>query len=194
MKAKKLLCIIIAITICLSLPFSVFAYDFSKAEQDLDFLNEHSGMLSYYYALRLDALSLKLEEIINSADANKEDIEKTTNEISELRKQIENCIDGKHIYDYIGADCYPPLCTGLAVCRYCTYQETVISGNGYREQHSDKNKDDICDDCNRTMPYVNCDHICHSENLLVQRIIMPVLRAIWRYFDVQEFCECGTYH
>ena len=130
MKAKKLLCIIIAITICLSLPFSVFAYDFSKAEQDLDFLNEHSDMLSYYYVLRLDALSLKLEKIINSADANKEDIEKTTNEISELRKQIENCIDGKHIYDYIGADCYPPLCTSLALCRYCSYQETVISGNG----------------------------------------------------------------
>lgn len=108
---------------------------------------------------------------------------------------IEDCPAGNHVFDYVSADCYPPLCTALAVCRYCTYQETVISeGDTSRLSHSDTDGDDVCDSCNRVMPYVNCGHICHSENIIVQKIIMPMLKFFWDYFDTEEFCECGTYH
>lgn len=39
----------------------------------------------------------------------------------------------------------------------------------------------------------NCDHICHSENPLLQ-MIWKILHFIFRLFNVQQYCDCGNLH
>ncbi|MBR3974443.1 MAG: hypothetical protein IKJ88_01130 [Clostridia bacterium] len=39
----------------------------------------------------------------------------------------------------------------------------------------------------------NCDHICHSENPLLQ-MIWKILHFIFRLFNVQQYCDCGITH
>ena len=107
---------------------------------------------------------------------------------------VESCPEGKHSYYYIASDCYPPPCTCYACCKFCGYSEFVLTGDGYRETHSDPDGDGVCNNCRRAMPYVGCDHICHSKSIIVQKIILPVFKLLGDFFDIQEFCKCGTYH
>ncbi len=39
----------------------------------------------------------------------------------------------------------------------------------------------------------NCDHLCHSDNPLIQ-MIWKLLHIIFRLFNVQQFCDCGITH
>ena len=173
---------------------SASATDFSQIESDLAFLSENIDSLSPYYADRVVFLKESFDELKNSSDSDEEESRKLESSVSEIRAAFENCLNGNHSYYYVAPDCYPPLCVCYAGCDFCNYSETVIAGDGYRETHNDPDNDGICNSCQRVMPYVGCDHICHSESIIVQKMIMPILRIIWDFFDIQQFCECGTYH
>lgn len=39
----------------------------------------------------------------------------------------------------------------------------------------------------------NCDHLCHSDNPVIQ-IIWKLLHILFRLFNVQQYCDCGITH
>ena len=190
MKTKKLISIIMALILIAPTSASVFAAD-SDLQQSLDFLNEHKDMLDFYHSMRFEAVSEKL----SSSDISDEERKQLTEYIISLKEALDDCLQDEHSYliayeDFAG----PPDCTSLGVCEYCGHSEIVLTGNGYRERHRDNDENGICDDCKREMPYLGCDHFCHSENIIVKKIVLPIFRFLWNLLGIEEYCDCGTYH
>lgn len=191
MKSKKLLSLLLAFALIFTLGISAYGYNETEIEEDISFIEEHKDMFGLYYSARYK----KMAEKLNSPDTTAEELQQLTEEIAALRKAVENCLEGKHYYLIALPDMEGPIdCTSLGVCEYCDHSEIILTGNGYREIHRDNDKDGICDDCKREMPHLNCEHFCHSENIFVQKILLPLFRIIWNLFGIEEYCECGTYH
>ena len=191
MKKKKLISAVLAFALIFSMSTIAFATESTSLEENISFLNEHKDMIDFYYTLRLE----KMTDRLNAPDITPEEKQQLTQDIASLRNAIENCIRGEHSYlidmlDTVG----PPDCTDLGICEYCGHSEIVLTGDGYRERHKDKDKDNICDDCKREMPHLNCNHFCHSENILIQNIVLPLCRIIWILIRTEDYCRCGTYH
>lgn len=190
MKKQKLLSVIIALMLILSSAVTALAAD-SEPESSIRFLNEHKDIISPFYSLKFELMTEKL----SSDTITEEERQQLTENIIELRKGIENCLEGKHELMIALPDMEGPFdCTSLAECEFCTHREIVLTGDGYRENHRDKDNDGICDDCKREMPYLNCNHFCHSENIIVKKIVLPIFRFLWNLLGIEEYCDCGTYH
>ncbi len=191
MKKRKLLSLLLALILSFSLTLPAFAGDSTALQESLDFLNEHRDMLDFYHSMRFERMTEKL----NTPDISDEEKQQLTEDIVALREAIENCIEGKHSYLIAVNDTAGPMdCTTPGICEYCGHGEIILTGDGYRERHRDSDKNGICDDCKREMPHLNCNHFCHSENILVQKILLPIFRIIWNFLDIEEYCGCGTYH
>lgn len=194
MKTKKLLSFVLAFIMILSVSPTAFAADIESIEENIVFLSEHGDILKNRDKQSIELLKESLDKIKTNPEAPQTEIDELYKKTADLREQLEDCLNGEHDLIYVTEDCYPSLCTAKAYCEFCTFQETVVSGTGFRQQHVDSDGDDICNSCNRIMPYVNCNHFCHSKNILIQKIFMPIVRFIWDYLDIEEFCECGTHH
>ena len=190
MKKRKLLSIFIALLLVFSSALTASA-ESSSAEESISFLNSNKHMLDWYYSMRFENVMQKLE----SGEVTYEERQQLIEEINSLAQSMKNCLEGNHSYNIWVIDAIGPLdCTSQGVCQYCGHSEIILTGNGYRERHRDSDKNGICDDCERQMPYIGCDHFCHSENALIQKFLLPVFRIIWNIFGIEEYCRCGTYH
>lgn len=195
MKKHRLLALLLALVLSFLSAITVFAVEYTEVEESIRFINEHKDMLDYYYSLRFEALSAKFEQAKTSSVASEQEVQLLAEEISTLKTNIENCLGGNHYYLIALPDCLGPLpCTSLGVCDYCGHAETVLTGNGYRQLHSDTDGDDICNNCDRLMPYINCNHFCHSKNIIIQKMLLPIMKLFWSFLDIEEFCQCGAYH
>lgn len=191
MKGKKFLSLLLALTFVFTPGIGAYGYNEAEIEEDVSFIEQHKDIFGLYYSARYE----KIKEKLYSPDTTEEEMQLLTEEISTLRTAVENCLEGKHYYLIALPDMEGPFeCTSLGVCEYCDHSEIILTGDGYREIHTDKNKDGICDDCKRQMPHIGCNHFCHSENILVQKLLLPIFRRIWNLFGIEEYCRCGTYH
>ena len=191
MKLKKALSLFLALTFIFTLSLNAYGYNMAEIEEDILFIEQHKDMFGLYYSARYERMTEKL----NSPDTSTEELTQLYEEVSALRVAVENCLKGEHAYLIALPDMEGPFeCTNLGICEYCDHTEIILTGDGYRERHKDSDKNGICDDCKRVMPHLNCDHFCHSENVLIQKILLPVFRMIWNFFGIEEYCECGTYH
>lgn len=187
---RKLISLFTSLLLIFSLTLTSFAQG-SELEESISFLNGHKDMLSLYHS----ALYKNATQKLSAPDITTEEIQELTKYIISLRVGIENCLDGEHRYLIDIMDSVGPLdCTTLGICEYCEHSEIILTGDGYRERHRDSDKNGICDDCVREMPHIGCDHFCHKENIIAQKILLPVFRIIWSFFGIEEYCECGTYH
>lgn len=191
MKKQKLLSLLLALILSFSLTLPAFAGDSTAFQESISFLNEHKDMLDFYHSMRFERMTEKL----NSDDISDEEKQQLTEDIDALKEAIENCLAGKHSYLIAMDDTVGPMdCTTTGICEYCGHSEIILTGNGYRERHRDSDKNGICDDCKREMPHLNCSHFCHSENPIVQKLLLPIFRIMWLFFNREEYCKCGTYH
>ncbi len=190
MTKRRIISLFTALLLVFSSAVTAFAAE-SELEESIGFINGHKEMLSLYHSALYDNATAKL----SSSDISDEEKQQLTDYIITLRKGLENCLDGEHRYLIDIMDSVGPLdCTTLGLCEYCEHSEIILTGDGYRERHRDSDKDGICDDCKREMPHIGCDHFCHKENFITKKVLLPLFRIIWRFFGIEEYCECGTYH
>lgn len=190
MKRRKLIATVTALILILSLSVPAFAAS-SEIKESISFINEHKDMISFYHSLRYE----KVTEKLASSDISDEERQQLNDYILLLKDKLEDCLEGEHTYLIAIPDTAGPLdCTSLGVCEYCEHSEIILTGDGYRERHRDNDENGICDDCKRVMPHIGCEHFCHSESFVVQKLLLPLFRIIWSYFGIEEYCSCGTYH
>ncbi len=190
MKKQRFLSLVMMLMLIFSSAVAVSAAD-TEPEKSISFLNGYKDIISPYYSLRFELMT----ENLSSDDITEEERQRLTEDIIKLRRGIENCLEGKHKLMIAILDMEDPLdCTSLAECEFCVHREIVLTGDGYREHHRDTDKNGICDDCKREMPYLGCDHFCHSENIIVNKIVLPIFRFLWNLLGIEEYCDCGTYH
>ncbi|MBR0510393.1 MAG: Ig-like domain-containing protein [Clostridia bacterium] len=97
-----------------------------------------------------------------------------------------------HSYRQTGA--LAPSCAadGYAeyACANCTASYWEILN---KTPHADEDGDGRCDGCGELLAALSCRHLCHSENRFVQ-FIYRILCRFWKFFGVNETCECGAKH
>lgn len=82
-----------------------------------------------------------------------------------------------------------PSCTekgaALFVCEDCGFEKTE---DIEKTAHKDLNKDNICDDCGKTI----CGHMCHKDGFM--GFIWKIVNLINRILGKNQYCECGIRH
>ena len=187
MKSNKLISLSLSVILILLMTPSVFAAEVSDVKADISYIKENAKNNTFF----VSTIISEYEKELDNPQITQEEIDSIAKKISEYKDGLNNCINGKHTaWDFVGEN---ERCVIEGHCLYCDEKVTVINQDFYA-QHKDDNSDSICDDCNKEMPYMNCDHICHSDNIIFKKIIWPIIYRLYSLFGANQYCKCGMYH
>ncbi len=156
---------------------------------DLNFLYSHEEILNEETKSYLENAT----EILENNETSQKQKEDIANVIKTYCRGIENCLQGNHNWIVRSEPVSPPMCVSVGTCSYCTEEKLFIEDSA-DVIHTDHTGDNVCDLCERKMLSVNCDHFCHNKNVIIQKLILPLIKLIWSIMNTQEFCECGMPH
>ncbi len=101
----------------------------------------------------------------------------------------------------------PGSCNLVEHCKYCNEVLSSVPVTIAKRNHEDKDSDGHCDECliemgNPAGPNTpdkpsddTCNCICHrAENSAFVRFFYSFIRAIWKLFNSNQYCDCGVAH
>lgn len=117
----------------------------------------------------------------------------TIAKIEMLEEDMGNHTGGTTVKDSISATCTENGYTGDTYCNSC-YTELSVGSIIEPIGHTDKNEDDICDDCNCNFE-PDCSHECHSNNTF-SKFFWRIMMFFNKLFNIESkrYCDCGVAH
>lgn len=187
MKSNKFIALFLSSILLLLMTPNAFAAEITDVKDDIFYIKENAKNDTFF----MNTIISEYEKELDNPQITQEEINSIAIKISEYKDGLNNCINGKHTaWDFIGES---ESCVIEGRCLYCDEKVSVMNQDFYA-QHKDENSDGICDDCAKEIPYGSCDHICHSDNFILKKIIWPIIYRLYAMFGVNQYCKCGMYH